>query len=72
MFFFCFGKMILESVSIENDNDNMKKYLDDFVIYFLNKFMNTNYAVRLFGHDIVDIEVIVPCTGEVDRDTRIL
>ena len=72
MFFFCFGKMILESVSIENDNDNMKKYLDDFVIYFINKFMNTNYAVRLFGHDIVDIEVIVPCTGEVDRDTRIL
>ncbi len=64
--------MILESVSIENDNDNMKKYLDDFVIYFINKFMNTNYAVRLFGHDIVDIEVIVPCTGEVDRDTRIL
>ena len=40
--------MILESVSIENDNDNMKKYLDDFVIYFINKFMNTNYAVRLF------------------------
>ena len=70
MFFFCFGKMILESVSIENDNDNMKKYLDDFVIYFINKFMNTNYAVRLFGHDIVDIEVIVPCTGEVDRDTE--
>ena len=64
--------MILESVSIENDNDNMKKYLDDFVIYFINKFMNTNYAVRLFGHDIVDIEVIVPCTGEVDRDTEIL
>ena len=62
--------MILESVSIENDNDNMKKYLDDFVIYFINKFMNTNYAVRLFEHAIVNIEIIVPYTGEVDLDTE--